>query len=151
MTTKYIFVLYSGNPLWSSGSIDQTRDISGLTYITRYSPLLAAHEWPVSMVNRLIWWTYLLYKLPYFANMLVQIKKINIFCVPILTSIKSYLVFSRMETYYHIRLAVILFVNDTAKYCYVLDWKRTNEYTGRSIFRWIGIPVFNLIRKTITT
>ena len=38
--------------------------------------------------------------------MLVQIKIINIFCVPILTSIKSYVVFSSTETYYQIRQAV---------------------------------------------
>ena len=49
-------------------------------------------------------------------------------------SIKSNLVFSRTETY-QIRQAVILFVNDTAEYCYVIDGKRTNEYTGWSIFR----------------
>ena len=53
--------------------------------------------------------------------MLVQIKTINIFCVQILMSIKSYLVFSSTETYYKIRQAVILFVNDTAQYCYVTD------------------------------
>ena len=55
--------------------------------------------------------------------MLAQIKIINIFCVPIdlLMSIKSYLVFSSTETYYQIRQAVILFVSDTAKYCYVTD------------------------------
>ena len=45
--------------------------------------------------------------------MLVQIKN-NIFCVPIPMFIKSYLVFSSTETYYQIRQAVILFVNDTA-------------------------------------
>ena len=38
--------------------------------------------------------------------MLVQIKIINIFCVPILTSKKSYVVFSSTETYYQIRQAV---------------------------------------------
>ena len=47
--------------------------------------------------------------------MLVQIKIINIFCVPILASIKNYLVFRSTETYYQIRQAVILFVNDTAE------------------------------------
>ena len=52
--------------------------------------------------------------------MLVQIKIINI-CVPILTSIKTYLVFSNTETYHQIRQVVILFVNDTAEYCYVTD------------------------------
>ena len=36
-------------------------------------------------------------------------------------SLKSYLVFSGTETYYQIRQAVILFVNDTGKYCYVID------------------------------
>ena len=53
--------------------------------------------------------------------MLVQMKIIDIFCVPILMSIKSYLVFSSTETYYQIRQAVILFVNDKAEYCYVID------------------------------
>ena len=99
------------------------------------SPHHAADKWPVSPVDRLILSTYLLYKLPYFANMLVQKKKNYIFCFPILTSIKSYLVFSSTETYYQIRQAVILFVDDTAEYCYVIDCKRTNEYTGWCIFR----------------
>ena len=53
--------------------------------------------------------------------MLVQIKIINIFCVPILTSIKSYLVSSSTETYHQIRQAAILFVNDTAEYCHIID------------------------------
>ena len=35
-------------------------------------------------------------------------------------SIESYLVFSSTKTY-QIRQAVILFVNDTAEYCYVTD------------------------------
>ena len=52
--------------------------------------------------------------------MLVQLKIINIFCVPILTSIENYLVFSSTETYYQIRQAVMLLVNDTAEYCYVI-------------------------------
>ena len=52
--------------------------------------------------------------------MLVQIKISNIFCVPVLMSIKSYLVFSSTKTY-QIRQAVILFVKDTAEYCYVID------------------------------
>ena len=75
---------------------------SDLRYIQvdGYNPLFSpsppppsTHEWPVSTVDCLILWTYLLYKLPYFVNVLVQIKIINIFCLPILTSIKSYLVF----------------------------------------------------------
>ena len=37
------------------------------------------------------------------------------------TSIKSYLVFSCHETYYQTRQAVILFVNDTAGYYYIID------------------------------
>ena len=48
-------------------------------------------------------------------------KIIDIFCVAILTSIKSFLVFSNTETYYQIRQAVILFVNDTAEDCYIID------------------------------
>ena len=75
------------------------------------------------------------------ATILCEYTGINIFCVPILTSIKSCLFFSGTETYYQIRQAVILFVNDTAEYCYVIDWKRTSEYTGRSFldefeFQW---------------
>ena len=34
---------------------------------------------------------------------------------------ESYLVFSSTETYYQIRQAVMLFVNDTAEYCHVND------------------------------
>ena len=70
----------------SSGSIDQTRNISGLTDKTLYST-------PTPPMNG------------YFAIMLVQIKIINIFCVAILTSIKSYLVFSSTETYYRSTLS----------------------------------------------
>ena len=36
------------------GSIDQTRDISGLTDIMLYASPYAAHEWPVSAVDCLI-------------------------------------------------------------------------------------------------
>ena len=41
-------------------------------------------------------------------------------------SIKSYLVFSSTETYYQIRQAVILFVSDTAEYCYRLVYFKIN-------------------------
>ena len=54
-------------------------------------------------------------------EMVADIMKHPVFCVPILTSIKSYLAFSSTETYYQIRQAVMLFVNDTAEYCYVTD------------------------------
>ena len=67
-------------------------------------------------------------------------KIINIFCVPILTFIKSYLVFSGTETYYQIRQAVILFVNDTAEYCYVIEKEPMSTQVGLFLdkleFQW---------------
>ena len=78
--------------------------------------------------------------------MLVQIKVINIFCVPILASIKkSYLVFSRSD-----KLSYCLSVTQPNIATSLIE-KRTNEYVGRSIFRKIGTPVVILIRKTIAT
>ena len=38
----------------------------------------------------------------------------------VIKSTKSYLIYSSTETYYQIREAVVLFVNNTAKYCYVI-------------------------------
>ena len=48
--------------------------------------------------------------------MLVQIRIINIFCVPILTSKKSYLVLRSTETYYKIRPNLII-RSDKLSYC----------------------------------
>ena len=61
--------------------------------------------------------------------MLIQIKVINIFCVPILASIKkSYLVFSRSD-----KLSYCLSVTQPNIATSLIE-KRTNEYVGRSIF-----------------
>ena len=108
----------------SSGSIDQTRDISGLTdKPCMFSPPSIPCRPRMACIRSRsshIMNIFTIYNLPYSANMLVQMKIISIFCVPILTSIKSYLVFSSTETYYQIRHTVILFVKNTAEY-YVID------------------------------
>ena len=69
---------YSGNAvLGVHRSEPRYIRVDGYNSVCVPTPTHAAHEWPVSAVDRLILWTYLLYKLPYFANMLVQIKIIN--------------------------------------------------------------------------